>query len=103
MSGWSLCESVKDEFQKFYDEGYDKTSQVVAYVGDRKIVDLFGDSLNSGYNQDSLQNVFSSGKSVASILMGVMVAEDHLDWNAPVTKYWPEWAQNGKGTWLTVA
>ena len=69
---------------------------MVAYVGDRKIVDLFGDSLNIGYNEDSLQNIFSSGKSVASILMGIMADKGLIEWQAPVTKYWPEFGKNGK-------
>ena len=69
---------------------------MVAYVGDRKIVDLFGNTLNNGYNADSLQNIFSSGKSVAAILMGIMADKGLLEWDAPVTKYWPEFGKNGK-------
>jgi len=33
--------------------------------------------------------------------MGVMVGKGVLDWDAPVTKYWPEYGKNGKG-WATV-
>jgi len=68
----------------------------VAYVGDRKIVDLFGDALDIGYNENSLQNIFSSGKSVAAILMGIMADKGLIEWEAPVTKYWPEFGKNGK-------
>jgi CubicO group peptidase (beta-lactamase class C family) len=38
----------------------------------------------------------SSGKSVASILIGIMVDKGLLEYNEPVAKYWPEFAQNGK-------
>lgn len=29
--------------------------------------------------------------------MGIMVDEGLLEWDAPVTDYWPEWGNNGKG------
>ena len=29
--------------------------------------------------------------------MGIMADQGVLDWDAPVTKYWPEFGKNGKG------
>ena len=52
--------------------------------------------MGQGYSPDTLQTIFSSGKSVASILMGIMASEGRLDWDAKVTTYWPEFGQNGK-------
>jgi len=34
--------------------------------------------------------------------MGIMAGKGHLDWDAKVTKYWPEWGKNGKDL-ITVA
>ena len=90
------CSKVKEKLQEYYDVGYDKTSQVVAFVGDRKIVDLFGDTFNNGYNEDSLVFIASNGKTIGAILMAMMVDQGLLDWQAPVTKYWPEFGKNGK-------
>ena len=39
----------------------------------------------------------SSGKSVASILMALMVDCGFLDFDEKVTKYWPEFGKNWKG------
>jgi len=91
------CENVREAFTSFFKDGLDSKSQVAAYLGDELIINLYGHSTNDGYTDDSLQNVFSSGKTVASILMGIMVGKGFLEWDAPVTDYWPEWGNNGKG------
>ena len=42
------------------------------------------------------QCVFSSGKSVAAIVVAQLVEKGLLDYNEKVHKYWPQFAQNGK-------
>ena len=54
------------------------------------------------YDQDSLTTIFSSGKSVASILLAIMAGEGRLEFTDPICKHWPEFGQNGKET-LTIA
>lgn len=49
-----------------------------------------------------MTTVMSSGKSVASILMALMVDCGYLDFNEKVTKYWPEFGKNYKDH-ITVA
>ena len=39
--------------------------------------------------------IFSSGKSVASILMGMMRQEEKLKYDSLVMDYWPEFNSNG--------
>jgi CubicO group peptidase (beta-lactamase class C family) len=34
--------------------------------------------------------IMSSGKSVAAILMAIMVDQGHLKYDEPVITYWPE-------------
>lgn len=45
---------------------------------------------------DTIHNVYSNGKILGSILLGVLQDQGHLDYDAPVVKYWPEFGQNGK-------
>jgi CubicO group peptidase (beta-lactamase class C family) len=45
---------------------------------------------------DKLGCLFSSGKSVASILIAMMVDKGLLSYNDKISKHWPEFAQNGK-------
>ena len=40
--------------------------------------------------------IYSSGKCVAAILMAIMRDKGLIEYDAPVHKYWPEFAQNGK-------
>jgi len=86
------CEAVKDEFTKFFRKNLDRSSQLAVYVGDELIIDLYGDTMGdeAPYDADSLQMIFSSGKSVASILMGILFEEGLVDYDAPVTDYWEE-------------
>jgi CubicO group peptidase (beta-lactamase class C family) len=48
------------------------------------------------YGPDALQTVFSSTKSLAAICIACMVDKGVLDYDEKVSKYWPEFAQNGK-------
>ncbi|WP_449415856.1 serine hydrolase domain-containing protein [Ochrobactrum teleogrylli] len=50
--------------------------------------------------RNTLVNVFSGSKTVASLALLMMVDRGLLNVDAPVAKYWPEFAQNGKETVL---
>ena len=70
------------------------------------MVDLWGDitetAASNAYGPDSLVHVFSSGKSVASILIAIMVDKGLMDYSDLVTKHWKEFGQNDKDK-LTIA
>lgn len=95
------CENVRATFQALFDDGWDNRSQLATYMGEDMIVDLWG-SNDKNFTADSYTNVFSSGKSVGSILLGMMVDQGNLDFNERITKYWPEFGKNGK-EFITVA
>ena len=94
-------EPVRDAFQRLYDEGQDSKSQLCFYVGDKCVVDLWGDAEGKSYGPDRISTIHSSGKSVASILMGIMQSQGKFEWDDPVMKYWPEFAKNGK-EWIKI-
>lgn len=71
------------------------------YVGDVCICNIYCEVEDKkrkapDFNQDSLLPVFSSGKTVGSVLIAILVDQGLLDYNEPVAKYWPEFANNGK-------
>ena len=72
-------EPVRALFESNFERGLEEDAQCCAYVDGRKVVDLWGSSSKSsnscvgGYNGDSLQVVFSSGKSVAAIAIATLV------------------------------
>ena len=95
-------ESVRELMQRSLSPVKDKNLQLCVYVGEERVVDLWVSSDNDGFSADSLVNVFSSGKSVESILMATLVDQELLDFADPVSAYWPEFVGEGKDT-LTVA
>jgi CubicO group peptidase (beta-lactamase class C family) len=78
-------------------------TQLCVYYRGERVVDLWAAPADdAGFSPDSLVNVFSSGKSLESIAMAVLVGRGLLDYAAPVASYWPEFAAHEKGE-LTVA
>ena len=80
----------------------DTHSQLCIYVGNEMVVDLHGCPTESRFDADSLLSVWSSGKSVAAILLGIINDKGHLSYDDTVAKHWPEFAKNGKH-FLTIA
>lgn len=90
-------EAVKAHFEKLLRKGCEDNAQLCVYVGKECVLDLAGTAIGDDkYNADTLQHVFSSGKSVAAILTALQVDKGLLDYNAKVAQYWPEFAQEGK-------
>ncbi len=48
------------------------------------------------WTEDTLVAVFSASKTVTSLAVLMLVDRGQLDLHAPVARYWPEFAQNGK-------
>jgi CubicO group peptidase (beta-lactamase class C family) len=63
-------------------------------------VDLWGGFRDQGrtvpWTADTITNVWSSTKTVTSLAALMLVDQGELDPAAPVAKYWPEFAANGK-------
>ncbi|OBA81590.1 serine hydrolase [Mycobacterium sp. 1164966.3] len=64
------------------------------------VVDMWGGYVDRAktrqWNQDTIVNVFSSTKNVTSLAALMLIDRGRLDPYAPVAKYWPEFAANGK-------
>lgn len=86
-------EPVRDELERVVagDPGY--SAQFCAYVGGELVIDVWG---GAEIRRDSIQGVFSATKGTAAICVGLLVQRDVLDLDAPVARYWPEFAQGGK-------
>ena len=67
-------EGITRQFEKMYQQGIDTESQLCVYVGDKKVVDIWGSVPNKGkeYTPDSCCNIWSSGKCLAAICMAIM-------------------------------
>ncbi|MFF8783714.1 serine hydrolase domain-containing protein [Streptomyces sp. NPDC015125] len=69
-------------------------------VGGRKVVDLWGGSVDDRtgreWQEGAVLPVMSVAKAVVSILAHLLAQEGQLDFDAPVAAYWPEFARHGK-------
>ena len=74
---------------------------VAVVVGGRVVVDLWAGWADAGrtrpWQRDTLVDVFSVGKAMAALALHILVDRGGVDLDAPVARYWPEFAQAGKG------
>jgi CubicO group peptidase (beta-lactamase class C family) len=72
----------------------------VTYEG-RTVVDLWAGWMDEArtrpWERDTLVDVFSVGKAIAAVCVLVLAERDRVDLDAPVSRYWPEFAAAGKG------
>ena len=94
-------QGVKEAFaQNFTDYG-EVGAAVAVIAGGRLVVDLWAGhadaALSRPWQQDTIVNVFSTTKGMTAICAHRLAADQGLlDIDAPVAKYWPEFAQAGK-------
>jgi CubicO group peptidase (beta-lactamase class C family) len=92
---------VADAFRRNLSSGQEIGAAVAVYRDGRKVVDLWGGYGNgvarAPWQQDTIVNVFSTTKGVASLAVAFAVSRGLLDYDAKVADYWPEFAQAGKG------
>jgi CubicO group peptidase (beta-lactamase class C family) len=93
-------EEVRAEFEHNFAERGEIGAAVAAYWRGEKVVDLWGgrrtpDS-DAPWNEDTMVVVMSTTKGLAAMTLAVANARGWLDYDAPVARYWPEFAQNGK-------
>jgi CubicO group peptidase (beta-lactamase class C family) len=91
---------VADAFRRNLSSGQEIGAAVAVYRDGRKVVDLWGGYRNGNtkapWRQDTLVNVFSTTKGVASLAVALAVSRGLIDYDARVADYWPEFAQCGK-------
>src|SRR6202020_778663 len=87
-------------FRRTLGSGQEVGAAIAVYREGRKVVDLWGGYRNgitqAPWQQDTLVNVFSTTKGIASLAVAVAASRGHLSYDAKVADYWPEFAQAGK-------
>ena len=93
-------EAVADAFRANFEQHGEVGAATAAYVGGRKVVDLWGGvaDVDAGtpYTEDSLQLVFSTTKGATAACANLLAQRGELDMDAPVAEYWPEFKAAGK-------
>jgi CubicO group peptidase (beta-lactamase class C family) len=102
VSGW--CDprfaTVRSEFTANFRERGELGGAVCVSVDGRVVVNLCGGWRDTARRQpwtaDTLVNVFSVGKGLLAACAARLAGERRLDPDAPVARYWPEFAAAGK-------
>lgn len=96
--------AVREEFERNLSERGDLGAAVCIYVDGHPVVDLWGGFADgdrtSPWQADTLACVASTGKAMAALCLLKLVESGVVDLDAPVSRYWPEYAQAGKGATL---
>ena len=93
-------EEVRAEFERNFAERGEIGAAVAAYWRGEKVVDLWGGRRtpeeDEPWQQDTMVVVMSTTKGLAAMTLAVANARGWLDYDAPVARYWPEFAQKGR-------
>ena len=91
---------VRDAFAKEFADGNEVGASLCIAVEGQTVVDLWAGSKDregkEPWQRDTLANVYSTTKGITAIAAHRLVDEGLLDLDAPVARYWPEFAQAGK-------
>ena len=93
-------EAVRDAFAANFTSGEDLGASVSVVLEGQPVVDLWagyadGDRTRP-WERDTIVNVYSTTKTMTALSAVLLADRGELDFHAPVARYWPEFAQNGK-------
>jgi CubicO group peptidase (beta-lactamase class C family) len=93
--------AVRDAFAANFEAGREVGASFAATLDGEPIVDLWGGHADAArsrpWERDTIVNVFSTTKAMTALVAHMCVDRELLDLDAPVARYWPEFAAAGKG------
>ncbi len=96
----SRFSAVREAFVENFAAHGDVGAAVCLVLDGRPVIDLWGGvrDRRSGdpWRDDTIVTTFSSTKGVTAICANLLIERGLLDPDAPVARYWPEFAANGK-------
>ena len=93
-------EAVRGALAQNLDSGEELGASLVVDIDGDLVVDLWGGSCDQArtvpWTEHTITNVWSSTKTVTSLAALMLADRGELDVDAPVARYWPEFAAGGK-------
>jgi CubicO group peptidase (beta-lactamase class C family) len=97
----SRFHKVGEVFAANLSNGEDIGASAAVFIDGEPVVDLWGGYVDEGrtrpWERDTIVNNFSTTKTMTAMAALILADRRELDLNAPVAKYWPEFAAHGKG------
>ncbi|HEY3110787.1 MAG TPA: serine hydrolase domain-containing protein [Chloroflexota bacterium] len=96
---------VKALLDELVASGREVGLQVAAYLDGQLVVDAWSGLAarangspgpDRAVDGDTLFTVFSTGKGVVATALHILAERGRVDYDAPIARYWPEFAANGK-------
>lgn len=91
-----VLSAFKDNFERLEEVG----ATVCVNVEGETVVDLYGghtdESKKTEWGEDTLSIIFSCTKAATALCAHLLIDRGDLELDAPVGKYWPEFAKAGK-------
>jgi CubicO group peptidase (beta-lactamase class C family) len=91
---------VREAFESNFREHGELGAAVALAVDGRVVVDIWAGWMDAArmraWERDTLVAVFSVGKAMAALCVLMLVERGQVDLEAPVARYWPEFAAGGK-------
>jgi len=92
---------IRDLFEKSFD-GDEEIGAAICFVYDgEKVIDLWGGHYDKErtrpWERDTIVNTYSTTKGMTAVCAHQAIERGFIDLDAPVAKYWPEFAAAGKG------
>jgi CubicO group peptidase (beta-lactamase class C family) len=98
--------AIRAMFDANLASGADIGASVSIRVGDETVVDLWGgyadEARTKPWVEETIVNVYSTTKTMTALTALLLADRGLIDFDAPVAKYWPEFAAGGKAR-VTVA
>jgi CubicO group peptidase (beta-lactamase class C family) len=93
-------EEVRTEFERNFAERGEIGAAVAAYWRGEKVIDLWGGRRtpegDAAWDRNTIVPVMSTTKGMAAMTLAIANSRGWLDYDAKVSRYWPEVAQTGK-------
>lgn len=91
---------LRDMFEDLVESGVELGASVAVTIAGEFVVDLWGgwadEARSARWDHGTLTNVWSTTKTMTSLCALVLADRGELDLDAPVARYWPEFAAAGK-------
>jgi len=92
--------AVKEAFRKNFESDLEVGASFAATIDGKFVVDIWGGYADANrtrpWERDTIVPVFSTTKIMTAICALILIDRGQLDPDAPVARYWPEFAQAGK-------
>jgi CubicO group peptidase (beta-lactamase class C family) len=92
--------AVREQFDANLASGADVGASFCATLKGETVVDLWGGYADAArtrpWKRDTIINVYSTTKTMTALTALLIADRGLLDFDAPVARYWPEFAANGK-------